>query len=297
MSRAAGVSLMLPRRTNLWIAAMLGVGRYRLLRELPKTSRLLLASAPGRLSLKPLWDAAQSKWNKTSLPARRITMRRFVLSLAACVIVAIPAARAQTPADLSQTAAYVAAFQNPDGGFASNVGGTSTLGSTSSALRSLKYAGGSIPNVRGCIAYVKSCFDPQSGGFATTPGGKPDVNTTAVGLMAIAELRIANDEMVEKAIKFLHEHVTSFEDIRIAVAGLEAVRKTSPDFADWTAKVNADRNPDGTWGQGPAQAFATGAAAVALLRMGVELTNKDAVIAAMKAGQRSDGGWSKGGGP
>ena len=44
-------------------------------------------------------------------------------------------ASAQTPGDLERTAAYVAAFQNPDGGFAGKVGQASSLGSTSSAIR------------------------------------------------------------------------------------------------------------------------------------------------------------------
>ena len=93
---------------------------------------------------------------------------------------------AQTPAERQQTAAYVAAFQNPDGGFATKVGQKSTLGSTSSAIRILGFVGGSIRDVPACIAYVKSCHDPATGGFAPTPGGKADVSSTAAGLMAVA---------------------------------------------------------------------------------------------------------------
>ena len=57
------------------------------------------------------------------------------------------------------------------------------------------------------------------------------------------------------------------------------------------------RNPDGTWGEGPAQAYATGGAGAAVLRMGMKLDKRDAVIAALKAGQRPEGGWSKDAGP
>src|SRR5262249_7955190 len=88
-----------------------------------------------------------------------------------------------------------------------------------------------------------------------------------------------------------------FEEIRIAVAGLEAVKATSPDFAKWTSQVEAMRNPDGTFGKGPGQARDTGGAAVALLRMGVKLDKGDAVLAAMRAGQKPDGAWSKDDGP
>ncbi|HEV3168622.1 MAG TPA: family 16 glycoside hydrolase [Isosphaeraceae bacterium] len=220
-------------------------------------------------------------------------MRRILSSLAIVLLVVVSSVRAQTPADLAQTASYLAAFQNPDGGFAGKPGGASSLGSTSTGIRTLEFAGGSVKDVPAAIAYVKSCFDSTSGGFAPTPGGKPDVPTTAIGLMAVSALKIPADEMVEKALKYLADNAKTFEEVRMGAAGYEAVKKTSPIFEQWTAKVNADRNPDGTWGSGAGQAFATGGAAAALLRMGVKLDKKDAVVAAMRAGQRPDGGWSK----
>jgi acetyl esterase/lipase/prenyltransferase beta subunit len=223
-------------------------------------------------------------------------MRRSGLVLAVCLFVS-PALRAQTPAELAQTAAFVAAHQNPDGGFAATAGGPSSLGATSSAIRSLKYTAGSIPDVPACIAYVQKCRDADSGGFAQAPGGPPDVPTTAVGLMATSELKVAGDDIVSGAIRYFSGHVKGFEDIRIAVAGLEAVAAKSPDVPKWRTQVEADRNPDGTWGEGPGKARATGGAAVALLRMGVDLDKKDAVIAALKGGQRPEGGWSAGEGP
>src|SRR5437868_4332497 len=125
-----------------------------------------------------------------SFASRRAIMKRFFLSLAACAILAVPSVRAQTPADLAQTAAYVAAFQNPDGGFSAKAGEPSSLGTTSSAIRTLKNTGGSIRDVQGCIKYIKSCVDPETGVFTPTPGGKPDVRTAAVGLMAAAEMKI-----------------------------------------------------------------------------------------------------------
>jgi prenyltransferase beta subunit len=229
--------------------------------------------------------------------SRRDAMRRSGLVLAVCLFVASPALRAQTPAERAQTAAFVAAHQNPDGGFAATKGGTSSLGATSSAIRSLKYTAGSIPDVPACIAYVRTCRDAGSGGFSQTPSGTPDVATTAVGLMATSELKVADDAIVSGAIGYFSKHVKNFEDIRIAVAGLEAVAAKSPDVPKWRAQVEADRSPDGTWGEGPGKARATGGAAVALLRMGVDLDKTDAVIAAMKEGQGSDGGWAAGDGP
>src|SRR5437660_214724 len=81
--------------------------------------------------------------------------------------------------------------------------------------------------------------------------------------------------------------------VGLLVLALAAVDKSSPDFPRWIAQVEKDRNPDGTWGQGPGRFRDTGGAAVALLRMGVKLDKKEAVIEALRAGQRPDGAWSK----
>jgi acetyl esterase/lipase len=115
--------------------------------------------------------------------------------------------------------------------------------------------------------------------------------------MAVAELKIAADEIAKGAIEYFSKNVKTFEDIRIAVAGLEAVSKPSPDFVAWTKQIEAMGNADGTFGTGSAKARETGSAAAALLRMGVALEKKTAVLAALRAGQRDDGGWSKGDGP
>lgn len=223
-------------------------------------------------------------------------MQRILVCLALPALVLAPSARAraQSTADLSRTGTYVAALQNPDGGFAAKAGGPSTLGTTSTAIRVLKNVGGSIPDVLACIRYVSLCRDQESGGFAPTPGGKPDVRTTAVGLMAVAELLTADEAILKGAVGYFSKNVQGFEDIRIAVAGLEAVRTTSPDFEKWTRQVREMRNPDGTFGQGASQARETGGAAAALLRMGVELDQRDAVLKALRDGQRPDGAWSKG---
>jgi len=210
-----------------------------------------------------------------------------------------PLAPAQTPAELGRTAAYLAAFQNSDGGFAPKVGQKSSLGSTSSAIRTLGFVGGSIPDFPGCVAYVESCHDTASGGFASIPGGKVDVGTTASGLMAVGALKLDPKPYADGAIGFLSKNAKSFEEVRIAVAGLEAIQTPSPDFPRWTEQVRAAQNPDGTFGSGPGRAFATGSRVAALLRMGVALEKdqKDAILAALRAGQNPDGGWSDGGGP
>ena len=223
-------------------------------------------------------------------------MNKSPVLFAALAFVAIELAAmsavAQTPAENAQTAAYAAAHQNKDGGFAAKVGQKSSLGATNSGLKVLLHVGGSVPDVLGCVKFVKSCRD-SSGGFASEPGGKPDVITTAIGLMAAAELKIADSEMVKAAIGYLGTNAKTFEEVRMAIAGLEAVHTPSPDFPRWLEQIQKLREPDGTFGQGPKQAYATGGAAAAILRMGLKLENRDAIISAIKAGQRSEGGWSK----
>ncbi len=194
---------------------------------------------------------------------------------------------------MEQTAHYAASLQNPDGGFAGQPGGKSTLGGTSSAIRILKYNGGSIPDVLGAIDYVKSCFDPETGGFAPEPGGKPDAHTTSIGLMAASELKVADAEMVRKAVNYLAEHAEGFPEVRLAVAGLEAVKAPCPVEEKWLHIINEGRNDDGTWGSGEARAFETGGHAVALLRLGRKLEHQDTILEAMRAGQNPDGGWSE----
>ncbi len=82
----------------------------------------------------------------------------------------------------------------------------------------------------------------------------------------------------------------------MAIAGLEAVHTPSPDFPRWLEEINELREPDGTFGKGAGKAYTTGGCAAAILRMGMKLENRDAIISAIKAGQH-DGGWSKDDGP
>ena len=222
-------------------------------------------------------------------------MSRFLRGIVAWSItgVAIAAAHGQSPSDLAQTAHVTAAFQNPDGGFASKVGGASTLGATSSSIRILKYAGGSIPDVLACVKYVRSCRDKQSGGFAQSPRGKPDVPTTASGLMAMAELKLPDGPDVDDALNFLASNAKTFEEVRIAVAGGEAYNKVHDGMKGWAADILKDRNADGTFGQGLTQARETGGKAVALLRLKTPLENQAAVVAFLKSAQRPDGGWGQ----
>jgi len=204
-------------------------------------------------------------------------------------------AAAQTPADRADQARFAASLQNSDGGFAARPGGDSDLGATISCLRILRFCGGSVPDVLSCIDFVRSCHDEETGGFAAEPGGEPSVRLTALGLMALDELRLEEPEIIEHAVAYLSDEAESFGEIRIAIAGLEAIGARSKSFDAWTTGILERRNADGTWGEGAAVAFDTGGTAAALLRMGVELQNPGAVAEAILDGQNDDGGWSSDG--
>jgi hypothetical protein len=204
--------------------------------------------------------------------------------------------RAQSADDFAQTAAYAVAQQNADGGFAAGPGQASTLGATNTGIRVLEYVGGSIPDPEGCAKFVRSCRAP-GGGFSQTPGGKPDVVTTALGLLAAGELKIADKAMIDDAIAYFHENAKSFEEVRMAIAGLEGVETPSPDFPRWAEQLEKMRKPDGAFGEGHSRAFDSGGVGASFLRMGMKLPKQDVVTAAIKEGQRPEGGWSKNEGP
>jgi hypothetical protein len=139
---------------------------------------------------------------------------------------------------------------------------------------------------------VKACRR-TGGGFAQRPGDKADVVATAVGLLAAAELKIADKAMIDDAIAYFGANAKAFEEVRMSIAGLEAVSAISPDFPRWAEQIEGFRQPDGSFGEGSSRAFISGGAGAAILRMGMNLEKRDVVIAAIKAGQRPDGGWSK----
>jgi prenyltransferase beta subunit len=203
-------------------------------------------------------------------------------------------ARAQSRADREATVAYLQKLQAGDGGFRAAAGAkNSGLRATNGALRALKYFGGKAPDRDACASFVKACYDKDSGGFADTPGGKPDVATTAVGLMALVELNLPTEAYADAAVRYLGANAKTFEEIRIAAAGLEAVGKQPAQAADWLRQIDRLRNPDGTFGKGDAVARDTGGATVVELRLGVKLKDPRAVIDVLDGGERADGGFGK----
>lgn len=221
-------------------------------------------------------------------------MKRFTLGLLAVVLCLAPV-RGQTPDDKKATIAYLQSLQTDGGAFAPSADekGKATVRTTSSALRALKYMGGEAKDPMAAAKFVESCFDKTSGTFADVPGGKPDVFTTAVGSMAAAEAKLPPESYADAVVKYLDENARGFEEIRIAAAGLETLKKKGAKADAWLAEVKKSANDDGTWGKGEGQARDTGGAAAAVLRLGGKLDHPESVVKALKAGQREDGAWGK----
>ena len=84
----------------------------------------------------------------------------------------------------------------------------------------------------------------------------------------------------------------------MSAAGLEAIGVYSPDAPRWYHQIQGMRNADGTLRQaGRPCRSPPAASAAAILRLGMPLEHRDAIVKAIKAGQRPEGGWSKDDGP
>ncbi len=223
-------------------------------------------------------------------------MSRYVL-IALRYVVCLSPARADDPG-IEATIRYVQKLQTKAGGFlpqaaAPGAPAMPTLRATSAGVRTLHYLGGSLPDKDACVKFVAAHHDAQSGGFVDIPGAKSEIFTTAVGLMAVKALDMPAGPYVPGAVKFLSEHVKSFEEIRIAAAGLESVGAKSSKNQAWLGELMQLQNPDGTFGMGAGQARATGGAVVALMRLGGMPKHPALVLKVLREGQRLNGGYGK----
>jgi len=223
------------------------------------------------------------------------------LSLAALyVIVVLSSAQAQTAEEKQATIRFLQDLQTPSGGFLAGPENPKikrptvpSLRATNAALRALKYFGGRPRDLKAAGRFVESCFDKSTGGFVDRPGARPDAITTAVGIMAVVEAKLPTEPYADAAVKYLGEHAKTFEEIRLAAAGLEAISKQSPKADAWLKQIADMQNPDGTFGHGKGAARDTGSAAAAILRLGGKIDHPDRVIQTMKDGQRADGAFGK----
>jgi prenyltransferase beta subunit len=222
-------------------------------------------------------------------------MRRIIL---VCLLLLPTAVFAQSASEKQATLKFLYDLQQTDGGFVAGPDSKSksSLRATSAAVRAIKYFGGELPNKDSTIRLVQSCYDRSIGAFADEPNGKFEVNTTAIGLMAAMELDPKKFDF-EPANRYLANNAKSFEERRLAVAGMEATKHFAPVIEDWFAEIDKTANADGTFGKGDGQARETGGIVAMFLRAGRKLPDdqRKAMIAALQKGQRPDGGFGKAG--
>jgi hypothetical protein len=201
------------------------------------------------------------------------------------------------PASPNQaTVAYLHSLATPGGGYAPSAAPAGStpqphLGATTSAVRALKYFGDQPRDLEATTKFVASCYDKATGGFGDTPGAKPTANTTAVGIMAAVDLHMPLNRYRAGVVKYLSENAKSLEEIRLAAAAFESLQMKAAKADEWLRQIAHERNVDGTFGEGPGAARATGGTAAMILRLGGPLEHRDAVLRTMRAGQRSDGGF------
>lgn len=217
---------------------------------------------------------------------------RLVLLLAVCVV-ATPA-RAESPEQAKATIAFLRRHQTTDGAFAADAEKKApSLRATSAALRALKYWGAEVSDRAKIAEFVARCYDKESGGFADAPGGMPDVTATAIGIMALVELKAPTTAYEAGVFKFLGDNVKTFEEIRIAAAGLEGLEKRPPEVEEWLKRVEKLRQGILNAPAGAKAARFVGGATVAAIRLSGKVDDPAKVLAVLNAGQRPDGGFGK----
>jgi prenyltransferase beta subunit len=217
-----------------------------------------------------------------------------VLPAGLCLLAVVLPAPAQSDAQKKATVAYLQKLQSEDGGFRPDARtGKSELPATTAALRALKYFGGAARDRETCVAFVKSCFDKEGGGFGIHPDCPSRYRSTAVGIMAVVDLKMSAEPYAPTVIKYLDENSKAFEEIRLTAASFESLGKRPPRAEAWLEQIAKMRNADGTYGKGDGVARDTGGSVCAVMRLGGKVEHADNVLKALNAGQRKDGGFGK----
>lgn len=227
-------------------------------------------------------------------------MSRRLLAFGLLFLPALVTAQSPSSAEKQATLQWLASLQQANGAFAAGKepDAPANVGTTSAALRAIKYFGGEVPNKEKCVAFVQSCAQ-SGGGIATTPGGKPDIISTFQGVSALTELGVIQPGQEspprQEAEKFFRAaEPKKFNELRLYAAALETMQTKDPRAEAWIGELFKLQNPDGSFGQGHNRAFDSAGIAVTILRLGGKLAKVEAIGKTILDGQRPDGGWGSG---
>lgn len=202
----------------------------------------------------------------------------------------------QTPAEQAGTIAYLKGLVQPDGSIAVRGGepAMASLRSTSAGVRAIKYFGAELPDAKKTAAYVLSCYDAETGAFRDTPKGQSDVVVTAIGMMAAAE--VLPDFDYGPSTKYLLANAKTFEERRLAVAGMEASKQFPKEIDSWLDEVRKTGSSTGTFGGKTLMPRETGSKVAMILRAGKDFPpeQRTHIIKALQEAQREDGAYGQG---
>jgi prenyltransferase beta subunit len=191
---------------------------------------------------------------------------------------------------------FLLSLKQPDGSYLPDpTAKQSSLRATSAAVRAIKYLGGEVPQPEVTLKFFRSCYDPRIGTYldrpATDKADSPSPVMAAVGIMAVRELSASDD--VSSSLKYLVANAKSFEERRLAVAGMEAAKHFDPTIDEWFTEIDKTRNADGTFGSGPTQPRDTAGVVAMKLRAGRKLgeAERAASVRVLCDGQAADGGY------
>lgn len=220
-----------------------------------------------------------------------------------CALLAVLAfvggSRADDAGERRATIAYLSGLQGLDGGFYTTRRWTvpghnaTSLRATLAAIRALKYFHGLVPDETACIRFVERCRNAASGGFADRPGWDPDVVSTALGIMALVDLKQPTGKVGTAGMKYLSAHAVDFEDIHTAAAATEALGLRPPDAAAWIVAIDERRKPQFTSAIVP-DPVGDAIVAVTTLRLGGPIKDRAALLKTLRASQNPDGGFKGG---
>ncbi|MSR30096.1 MAG: hypothetical protein EXR99_01200 [Gemmataceae bacterium] len=164
---------------------------------------------------------------------------------------------------------YALSLENPDGGFLSEKAKEKTsLRATLGAIRISQMEKKSLSSLKAHQKFILSCWK-ESGEFADTPGGKPDLITTVVGLMACKDANILEEKVRKSGVLYLIENAKNFEEVRMACAFLAQEKEIAQVREAWSGLVLNHLRQTKTQAKPHQLGREMAGALVTLLRLGV----------------------------